>query len=106
FKNKTARVASFTASYADWVAAIKSASGVKYTPTYEPLAVLERRMVSAAAAAAKDPTTIDFKYIADQLHVAMATGRGQLDVDGKKLDSDDMPEVSPTPLAAIVADIH
>ncbi|KAJ2069364.1 hypothetical protein GGI08_000383 [Coemansia sp. S2] len=106
FKNKTARVASFTASYADWVAAIKSVSGVKYTPTYEPLAVLERRMVSAAAAAAKDPTTIDFKYIADQLHAAMATGRGQLDIDGKKLDSNDMPEVSPTPLAAIVADIH
>ncbi|KAJ2860668.1 hypothetical protein GGH94_005382 [Coemansia aciculifera] len=106
FKNKTARVASFTASYADWVSAFKSVNGVKYTPTYEPLSELERRMVSAAAAATKDPTAVDFKYIADQLHAAMASGRGQLDVDGQKLDSDDMSEVSPTPLAAIVADIH
>ncbi|KAJ2813758.1 hypothetical protein FBU31_007400, partial [Coemansia sp. 'formosensis'] len=106
FKNKTARVSSFTASYADWIDAFKTVNGVEYTPTYEPLAVLERRMAAAAAAAAKDPTIVDYKYVADQLHTAMATGRARLDSVGNKLDSGALVEVSPTTLTAIVADIR
>ncbi|KAJ2439954.1 hypothetical protein GGF42_007787 [Coemansia sp. RSA 2424] len=102
-KNKTVRVASFTASYIDWIEAIKSVKGVEFTPTFNPVAVLESRLAEANA---KNPVIVDPGYVADQLHLAMAKGHGQLDVNGKRLDSEDLLEVTPTPLEAVVRDIQ
>ncbi|KAJ2460855.1 hypothetical protein GGF42_000569 [Coemansia sp. RSA 2424] len=103
FKNKTVRVASFTASYIDWIEAIKSVKGVEFTPTFNPVAVLENRLAEANA---KIPVIVDSGYVADQLHLAMAKGYGQLDVNGKRLDSEDLLEVTPTPLESVVRDIQ
>ncbi|KAJ2743590.1 hypothetical protein GGI20_003626 [Coemansia sp. BCRC 34301] len=101
FANKTVRVASFNASYSDWINAIKRVRNVEFAPTFEPLDVLQGRIANAK----KDPAVLDFKYIADQLHVIMALGHGRLDVNGKRLDSDDLLEVTPTPLESVVRDI-
>ncbi|KAJ2495399.1 hypothetical protein IWW47_004088 [Coemansia sp. RSA 2052] len=103
FKNKTVRVASFTASYIDWIEAIKSVRGVEFTPTFNPVTVLENRLAEANA---KVPVIVDSGYVADQLHLAMAEGYGQLDVNGKRLDSEDLLEVTPTPLESVVRDIQ
>ncbi|KAJ2819172.1 hypothetical protein GGI24_004870 [Coemansia furcata] len=105
FANKCARVASFTASYDDWIAAFKTVKDVTYRPIYEPIEYLEQRIQRSLSDYDRDSNSSVIRRTIDQLRAAMAVGDGRIDVGSWKLDSNDMPEVSLTTLEEAVKNV-
>ncbi|KAJ2787803.1 hypothetical protein GGI15_000435 [Coemansia interrupta] len=96
FKNTSARLASYTLSYNEWIEAVDRVSGRKFKTTFESVELMEDRV-------RKSSDNLGFSVIADLLAITIANGDQRLDWGGHSLDSVGLEEVTPTPLDDIIA---
>ncbi|KAJ1725100.1 hypothetical protein LPJ53_000663 [Coemansia erecta] len=96
FKNTSARLASYTLSYNEWIEAVDRVSGKKFETTFEPVELMEGRVQKSSG-------DFSFSVIADLLAITIANGDQRLDWGGHSLDSVGLQEVTPTPLDDIIS---
>ncbi|KAJ2377310.1 hypothetical protein IW150_001464 [Coemansia sp. RSA 2607] len=96
FKNTSARLASYTLSYNEWVEVVERVSGRKFATIFESVKQMEERV-------RKGSEVSSFAVIADLLAITIANGDQRLDWGNHSLDSVDLQEVTPTPLDDIIS---